>query len=267
MMDVTRDTLMAYLDGQLDGDARAAVDAWLADNPDAAIELAQLQRQNEAINALFGPVATEPVPPRLNAHRLALTQSRRRWQSVARTAMIVGVLGIGIATGWLLRPASDTPALYNRLIADAVSAHTVYVAENRHAVEVAGTEADHLTSWLSNRLGTGLAMPDLATAGLSFLGGRLLPAPAIPGGRAAQLMYEDSVGERVTLYITPRSGIDGPNLELVRLGGDNALYWASATITCTIVGPQSAETLQALADSVFAQLTPSSPPGAGYRPI
>jgi len=267
MMDDTRDTLMAYLDGQLDGDARAAVDAWLADNPDAAIELAQLQRQNEAINALFGPVATEPVPPRLNAHRLALSQSRRRWQGAARAAMLVGVLGIGMAAGWLLRPVADNPELHIRLIADAVSAHTVYVAENRHAVEVAGTEADHLSNWLSNRLGTGLAMPDLATAGFDFLGGRLLPAPAIPGGRAAQLMYEDSAGERVTLYITPRSGIDGPNLELVRFGSDNALYWANAIVTCTIVGPQPADALQALADNVFAQLTPSSPPGAGYRPI
>lgn len=267
MREVTRDTLLAFVDGQLSEQDSAAVQAWLLANPDAALDLAQMQRQNEAINALFGPVATEPVPPRLDPHRLALARSRRRWQGAARAAMIVGVLGIGIATGWLLRPASDTPALYNRLIADAVSAHTVFVSENRHAVEVGSDETDHLSNWLSNRLGTGLAMPDLATAGFNFLGGRLLPAPAIPGGRAAQLMYEDSAGKRVTLYITPRSGIDGPNLELVRLGSDNALYWASATITCTIVGPQSAETLQDLADSVFAQLTPSSPPGAGYRPI
>ena len=265
MMEVTHDTLMAYLDGQLDGDAMAAVDSWLAANPDAAIELAQLQRQGEAINTLFGPVATEPAPPRLNPHRLALAQSRRRWQGVARAAMMVGVLGIGVAAGWLLRPAADSPALHNRLIADAVSAHTVFVAENRHAVEVGSAETDHLTSWLSNRLGTGLAMPDLATAGFSFLGGRLLPAPAIPGGRAAQLMYEDSAGERVTLYITPRTGVDGPSLELVRLGSDNALYWASATITCTIVGPQPAEDLEALADSVFAQLTPSG--SANYRAL
>ena len=267
MTEVTRDTLMAYLDGQLDGDAMAVVDNWLAANPDAAVELAQLQRQGEAINTLFGPVATEPVPPRLNPHRLALAQSRRRWQGAARAAMIVGVLGIGMAAGWLLRPVADNPALYNRLIADAVSAHTVFVAENRHAVEVGSAETDHLTSWLSNRLGTGLAMPDLATAGFSFLGGRLLPAPAISGGRAAQLMYEDSAGQRVTLYITPRTGVDGPSLELVRLGDDNALYWASDTITCTIVGPQSAAALQAIADSVFAQLTPSLGAGSEYRPI
>ena len=258
MSEITRDTLMAFIDGQLDHDASAAVEAYLAANPEAALELGQMQRQTDAIQALYGPVASEPVPARLDPHRLALRRSRRTWQGIARAAAIVCVLGIGMAAGWLLRPVAGTPDLHNRLIADAVSAHTIFVAESRHAVEVPASDAEHLSSWLSNRLGTGLAMPDLATAGFSFLGGRLLPAPAIPGGRAAQLMYEDQGGERVTLYITPATGINGPDLELVRLGGDNALYWANATITCTIVGPQAPETLRALADSVFAQLTPAA---------
>jgi len=267
MSEITRDTLMAYADGQLDAEARAALEAAIAANPDAAAELAQLQRQTDAIQALFGPVAREPVPPRLDPHRLALRQARRRWQGAARAAALVGVLGIGIATGWLLRPMAEAPDVYNRLIADAVSAHTVFVAESRHAVEVAANDADHLTSWLSNRLGTGLAMPDLSDAGFSFLGGRLLPAPAIPGGRAAQLMYEDPAGERVTLYITPSSGIDGPDLELVQLGSDNALYWASSLITCTIVGPQPPEILQALAGTIFTQLTPAASPAPAYREL
>ncbi|MHA6296871.1 anti-sigma factor family protein [Devosia sp. CAU 1758] len=265
MSEITRDTLMAFVDGQLDHDASAAVEAFLAANPEVAVELGQMQRQADAIQALYGPVASEPVPARLDPHRLALRQSRRRWQGMARAAAIVCVLGIGMAAGWLLRPATDGPDLYNRLIADAVSAHTVFVVENRHAVEVPASDGEHLSSWLSNRLGTGLAMPDLANAGFSFLGGRLLPAPAIPGGRAAQLMYEDQDGERVTLYITPSTGIDGPELELVRLSGDNALYWANAIITCTIVGPQAPEALQVLADSIFAQLTPSGP--ATYREL
>jgi anti-sigma factor RsiW len=258
MSEITRDTLMAYLDGQLDETARAEVEAYLVANAEAALELNQLQRQSDAIRTLYGPVASEPVPTRLSPHRLAVMQSRQRWQGMARAAMIVGVLGIGIAAGWLLRPAAEAPALYNRLIADAVSAHTVYVAENRHAVEVVGADAEHLSSWLSNRLDTDLAMPDLQAAGLTFLGGRLLPAPAIPGGRAAQLMYEDAAGERVTLYITPSTGIGGPALEQVSLGTDSALYWSNDVITCTIVGARAPESLLALANSVFAQLTPTA---------
>lgn len=264
MSEITRDTLMAHLDGQLDPAARSEVEAFLAANPEAAAEHAQLQRQSDAIRTLYGPAAREPVPVRLSPHRRALLIGRRRWQTLSRAAMITAVLGLGIAAGWLARPAADAPALYDRLIANAVSAHTVYVAENRHAVEVGGDDSAHLSTWLSSRLDTTLAMPDLSAQGLTFLGGRLLPAPDIAGGRAAQLMYEDSAGERLTLYITPASGVGGPAYESVRFGIDTALYWASPTITCTLVGPQSPETMQAVLTSVANQLSPGASP---YRDL
>lgn len=257
MNEITRDTLMAFLDGTLDPSSRAEVDAWLKAHPDAALDLLQLQRQSDAIHALYGPVASEPVPERLSPQHIARVQSRRRRQVVTQAAMLVGTLAVGISVGWLLRPL-DSPALYNRLIADAVSAHTVYVAENRHAVEVDGNEAGHLASWLSNRLSTDLAMPDLSDDGFVFLGGRLLPAPAIPGGRAAQLMYEHVSGGRLTLYVTPAAGVDGPQAEWVRLGDDNALFWSNDQITCTIVGAQPVESIEALAQTVFAQLNPAT---------
>ncbi len=252
MSQISRDMLMAFVDGQLDAQDRAAVEA----DPAAMAEVAILQRQADTIRTLYAPAGAEPVPTRLDPHRLALQAQRRKWQSMAQAAVMVAVLGIGIAVGWLLRPAEEGPELYDRLIADAVSAHTVYVAENRHAVEVAGTDAEHLSTWLSNRLDTTLAMPDLAQQGLTFLGGRLLPAPAIPGGRAAQLMYEDEAGQRLTLYITPAAGIEGPDYDTVSFGSDRVLYWANTVFTCTIVGNRTPEQLQAIADAVFSQLSP-----------
>ncbi|UYN98321.1 MAG: anti-sigma factor [Devosia sp.] len=265
MSEITRDQLMAYADGQLEPAQRSAVEAHCASNAEAAAELAALMRQSDAIRTLFAPAAAEQVPVRLDPHRLASAARRRQGQFWARAAMILIVLGMGVAMGWLLRPGPAGPALHERLIANAVSAHTVYVAENRHAVEVASTDSDHLSSWLSNRLDTGLAMPDLSAEGLTFLGGRLLPAPDVPGGRAAQLMYENPSGERLTLYITPATGIDGPDYETVPFGADNALYWASDVITCTIVGPQPPEALAGIANAVFSQLTPSQSDQPAYR--
>ena len=264
MSEITRDKLMAYVDGQLDPADRAAIEAHCAVNADAAAEIAALQRQADAIRTLYAPAGAEPVPARLDPHRLALAHGRRRLETLGRAAMIVAVLAIGMAAGWLLRPEATGPELYDRLIADAVSAHTVYVAESRHAVEVAGTDSEHLSAWLSNRLSTDLAMPDLARQGLGFLGGRLLPAPAIPGGRAAQLMYENATGERLTLYITPATGIEGPAYQTVAFGADTALYWANTVFTCTIVGSEPTEILQTIAASVFAQLSPGQPAAAPY---
>lgn len=258
MNPVNRDQLMAYVDGNLDAEARARVEAYLATNAEAAAEVALMQRQADAIRTLYAPVAAEPIPERLSVQRLASRRSRdsrRLWTNLVAAMLI---LALGLGAGWMLRGGVSSPGIADRLIADAVSAHTVYVLEKRHAVEVDGTETEHLSSWLSNRLQTSLAMPDLSAAGLSFLGGRLLPAPDVPGGRAAQLMYEDEAGARLTLYVTPSMGPDTPRYELASLGLDTALFWSDAVLTCTITAPYPAEKLQSIARTVFAQLNPAT---------
>ena len=76
MSEITRDQLMAYADGQLPEDERAAVDAFLAANPDAAADVALLQRQSDAIRTLFEHVGGEPVAVRVNSSSLAGYMSR-----------------------------------------------------------------------------------------------------------------------------------------------------------------------------------------------
>lgn len=259
MSDVNRDTLMAYVDGALPTTEHARMETYLADHPEAASDVALMQRQTDAIRTLYGPVAAEPVPARLSVAALTRDRDkdRRRWWKNLAAAMVL--LALGVAGGWLLRGENAAPGIADRLIAEAVSAHTVFVAEKRHAVEVEGSDSEHLSSWLSNRLQTTLAMPDLSAEGLNFLGGRLLPAPEVPGGRAAQLMYEDGSGARLTLYVTPSPGPDTPTYELADLGLDTALFWADNVISCTITAPYPAEKLQAIARTVFSQLNPDTP--------
>jgi anti-sigma factor RsiW len=221
--------------------------------------VAQLQRQSDAIRTLYGPAVAEPVPARLSVAALARAQDKARSRGWRNLAAAMVLLALGLAGGWMLRGQGTPPGIADRLIAEAVSAHTVFVAEKRHAVEVEGSDSEHLSTWLSNRLQTTLAMPDLTRAGLNFLGGRLLPAPEVPGGRAAQLMYEDASGARLTLYVTPSPGPDTPRYELADLGLDRALFWADNVISCTITAPYPAEKLQAIAREVFSQLNPSMP--------
>ncbi|MDP2785399.1 MAG: hypothetical protein Q8O38_12520 [Sulfurimicrobium sp.] len=51
--------LHAYVDGQLDAARRAEVEDWLAANPDEQARMADLQKQNAMLHALFNPVLTE----------------------------------------------------------------------------------------------------------------------------------------------------------------------------------------------------------------
>ncbi|MBK8085626.1 MAG: anti-sigma factor [Devosia sp.] len=201
---LTDTDLHAFVDGRLPPGRAAEVEAFLARHPEKAAEIAHWQRQNEAINALFAPLDSQPLPERLRPRPIAARLgSRLRWPQLAAAATVL--LALGGAIGWagrdLLRPAAS-----ELLIADAVAAHALYVKENRHAVEVAATDRDHLVTWLSNRIDRPVTPPDLTAEGFSLVGGRLLPGyEQTEAGPAALLMYENAAAERVTVYITAAS--------------------------------------------------------------
>ncbi|MGV8853111.1 MAG: anti-sigma factor family protein [Devosia sp.] len=265
MTAITRDDLMAYADGQLDPARNGAMASYLAANPDAAAEVALWQRQSDALHSLFDPVAAEPVPARLRARRLAAAQSRGRGRALRWAAAAVVLLSLGLGAGWFSRPLLDSRPASASLIADAVNAHTVFVAESRHAVEVGNDDSAHLSSWLSNRLDTDLAMPDLSAQGFALVGGRLLPGEPDLGGRAAQLMYENAGKQRITVYVTAALPDHQPARQLASLDGTEAFYWANARITCTVVGTLPDEQMQAVSRAVYVQLTDGDVGGGRYR--
>jgi len=264
MSAVTSDLLMAYADGQASDAVREAVDAHLAANPEAAAEIALIQRQNDAIRTLFHPAGAETVPPRLKPRRLAAEIGKRRSRSWGWAAAAVILVGLGLGAGWFARPLFEQAPPSATLIADAVNAHAVYVSENRHAVEVLGEDSEHLSTWLSNRLDTTLGMPDLTPHGFTLVGGRLLPGEPHIGGRAAQLMYENASEQRITIYVTAALPGGEPAYQFTSHDGAEAFYWANARITCTVVGTLPEEEMRAVAAAVYSQLTEGDV--GGHRP-
>ncbi|HTN63482.1 MAG TPA: anti-sigma factor [Devosia sp.] len=267
MSAVTRDMLLAYADGQLDPADRIAVEAHLATNPDLAAEVTLWQRQTDAIRTLFAPAGSEAVPLRLRAHRIAAETGSRRKRSWRWAAAAVVLVGLGLSGGWFARPLlSGAPPASATLIADAVNAHTVFVAENRHAVEVPATEKDHLVTWLSNRLATPMGTPDLTPEGFTLVGGRLLPGQPDAGGRAAQLMYENAAKDRVTVYVTAALPDRATAYQFANAGGAEAFYWANARITCTVVGTLPQAQMKTVSQAVYRQLSNSDTNVSGrYR--
>ncbi|HNJ46349.1 MAG TPA: hypothetical protein PLA33_09480 [Ottowia sp.] len=61
--------LHAYVDGQLAPARRAAVEAWLAQNPEDAARVADYAALNAQLRAHFEPVLNEAPPTRLRARR------------------------------------------------------------------------------------------------------------------------------------------------------------------------------------------------------
>lgn len=249
---ITEHDLHAYADGALDGPARAAVEAYLAEHSAAAEEMAGWKRQNETLRALYGHVATEPVPPRLNAYRIE-RESRIdavRWSRMAAAAVLL--FAAGTAGGWYGHTlyAPETPAQV-ALVDEAMEAHRVYSGEVVHPVEVWAGEKDHLQSWLSKRLARPLTVPDLRADGLTLVGGRLLPAA---NGPAAQFMYEDDTGRRVTLYIIPAKEGRETSFHYASLDRLEAFFWTDEAISCALVGDLPRDRLQQIATQAYKQL-------------
>ncbi|MXN48469.1 anti-sigma factor [Shinella kummerowiae] len=244
--------LHAYADGMLDAPARAAVEAYLADNPGAAEEVAGWKRQNESLRVLYDFPA-EPVPRRLDVHHIEREIRPATGRSGRMAAAAVLFLTLGAAIGWYGGGRFSTAQPAEIALADeAMKAHRVYSGEVIHPVEVWAGEKAHLKAWLSKRLDRSLAIPDLAASGFTLVGGRLLPSA---NGPAAQVMYQDETGRRVTLYIVPvKSDREETSFRHAAIGPLEAFVWTDEAISCALVGDVPRDRLLELATLAYKQL-------------
>jgi anti-sigma factor RsiW len=244
---VTEEELHAYIDGEIPEDRRNAVEAWLATHPEDAARVAEWRAQADAIRTRYGSIASERVTPRFDLEALAGTGSW--WRAVAAAAAVTAFLAGAIA-GWLAHSASAAgPSAFDMLNAEALGAHRLYTAEVRHPIEVRAAE-QHLTPWLSRRVGTTLRPPDLESFSLKLLGGRLLPGPI---GPAALFMYESPTGERYTLYCS-RSNAPRSALRYQPAEGTAAVQWIESDIGYVISGPADRERLINIAQATYEQM-------------
>lgn len=247
--------LHAFVDGALSDDRRAEVEAAIATEAALAEKVAAYAAQNEQIRALFGPVAAEPVPARLDPRRIDARQKRRRWL-VPMAASVVW-LAAGLAGGWFAhdRLAEPLAADATRQVAEqAVSAYRVYAVEVLHPVEVFAEQEQHLVSWLSKRLGYRVRTPDFTPAGFHLVGGRLLPASA--GMPAAQFMFEDRTGRRLTLYVAPNNTDEETAFRFEELDGVSAFVWLEQGMGFAMTGEMPRERLLELSKVVYRTFEP-----------
>lgn len=246
---ISENDLHAFVDGELDSEARAQVEAWLAENPDGAARVRDWREQKDQFHSAFDGIADEPVPPEIDS-ALNAPPRRRTFPIWLRAAAAVVLFAVGIGTGWILR-GEVVQADAERFIRQAVSAHVVHVGERRHAVEVWAKEERHLVAWLSKRLKHPVKAPQLTRAGFRLVGGRLV---ADEGAPAAQFMYEDKAGRRVTLYTRrAREGGDA-SFRFIERRGTSAFYWIGGPLVFALIGKMTREELLALSRLVYNDL-------------
>ena len=245
---VSKAELHAFVDDQLDDARRREVADYLATNADAAATVAAYQAQKDALKDMFEPVLAEPLPARLKPPVARRAAVHLAW---AATGLIL--LAAGGLLGWFARDAVMQDAMPQTAVAQqAAVAHAVFTPQRRHPVEVPGNEEKHLVKWLSKVLGAPLRAPQLTDLGYALVGGRLLTSP---DGPAAQFMYQDAKGQRITLYVVRNPKWKGrTEFQYTEQNGVAVFYWINGPLGYGLTAKMPRAELLTIANAVYTQL-------------
>lgn len=273
-------SLHAYVDGQLDAAGRERVEQRLRQDAAARAAVTRWRAQREELRALQRDLLDEPIPARLLA---AAQQPRHRspgWRpwTQALAAGVLLVLGIGL--GWVGHrelgssgqgpdgglARAQVPVLAQALARDAMAAHVVYAPDARRPVEIGADQQELLLRWLSKRLGRSLKLPQLDPLGWQLVGGRLLSGDTRGAAPArAQFMYENTQGQRLTLYLsvlasattsagrTTSAADPGAAFSYASEGTAQSFFWTDGSFGYALVGELPREALHRLVNEVYAQ--------------
>ncbi|MDD1976141.1 MULTISPECIES: anti-sigma factor family protein [Pseudomonas] len=186
--------LHAYVDECLDPERRRAVELYLAANPEQAMRVDGWRRDARQLRAALSGLAGQPANPRLDPAYIRGERRRRQQRRWANTAVLLLALGMGGLGGWHMRDASLVAS--NLPMADALQAHRLFA--DAGTLDLSARDPLRLQAWLGQHFRHVGNLPDLSAYGFTPLGARLLSNEQ---GPAALLVFEDSQGQRISLFL------------------------------------------------------------------
>lgn len=257
---VSEAELQAYVDGQLAVGGRVRIESYLAAHPAQAERLESYRKQNIGLHSLFdardGEDDLADLPPDMArlAGELDRKFSRRRFADSRLPRLAAGfallfAAGLG---GWLthdqLSRHNDPLAAFNR---QAAAAHAQVANHQAAGLSEAGADGRRVITWLSDSPdGAGLQLPDLKDIGFELIADRVLPFSG--SDAAAQLIYEDDNGQRITLYLRAGQNAVKSTFAFRREGEVSQFFWQDGRFAFSLIGMMAQERLLEIAEAINA---------------
>jgi anti-sigma factor RsiW len=275
------ETLIAYLDGELDAETRSEVESWLEADAELRDHVAALAASAEALRAAFEPVLHEPVPERLLAaargtpalsaeivdfkaaqkSRAPRPLMQRPW---ARFAMAAGIGGLMIGGGISYfvttdydessRSAAVANAAASNWLDNIAGYHKMLISAggNDQALVDVPPDPNNPNRKIVQKLPSDFKLPNLKPWGLDFQGARYL---VIGGQPATQLFYttDNKKLGPLTVVIGATTQPDiAPTFD--RRGDLNMLYWRHHGHAYALVGTADIGYLWNISNDIEYQL-------------
>ncbi len=256
---ISEDLLHAYVDGVLDEPARRGVEAYLAQNTDAATRVQAWQTINEGLLRLGNTLGGGPGR-KLEWRPVANAMARRRRVSWLRVTAVAASLLVGVLGGWWAHEWIDYETSHQISAGSPLFVRQAEVAYRLFAnpqqgrpVELGAEQRDLLQRWLSGKAGLNVAMhvPQLEPLGWQLVGGRMLSDAR---GPAALYVYENGQKVRLSLYVVAMG-------EDVKLGGRwtraeaiEICDWGLGRLHMALAGQLEREQMKALLGPINQQI-------------
>jgi anti-sigma factor RsiW len=277
------ESLVSYLDGELDSAERRHVEAWLDADPDVRDRLLALAESANLVRHAFAEIASEPVPERLIAAARGETAPAeaeivtlrpkernlppaplRRWHvGLATAAGLCGLIIGGGASYYAIGALTPANPGAERRIQTAADANWLDNAAGDYKLMVnaggdalidvpANGDSGDALQKISQSLPQQVRLPDLKPWGLTFRGARLV---VIEGRPAAQLIYHTdnkAIGPLALIIGSSKQPDIAPTFD--RRQDLNLLYWRHQGRASVLVGQTEIGYLWGIANDVAWQL-------------
>jgi anti-sigma factor RsiW len=281
------ETLVAYLDGELDAADRQEVEAWIDADPEVRDRLAALAGSADLVRSAYADIVDEPIPERLIAaargesvasaapHEAQILFLKRpqwiprpaavsRWQvGFAAAAALFGLIVGGAGTYVGMNALTGANASAERQLAAATASGWLDNAAGNYKLIVnagdqipmdvpASNDPTEALQKISQTLPQQVRLPDLKPWGLSFRGARLVVVEGRPGVQLVYTTDNKAIGP-LTLVIGATKQPDiAPTFD--RRQDVNMLYWRHQGRAYALVGQTDIGYLWGIANDVAWQL-------------
>lgn len=224
--------LVAYLDGELDGDYRQQLDNAIAEDSLLSLRVQWLSRSNLPYKNAYDELAQQAPLERLQARLEAIAAPQRpgfnrRWFIGGATAALLagGVLADRLFLGWHAAQSNN----WRGLVADYMA---LYVPQTLDHLPTDDAAQRAQLRTIDARLGLNLSPTALKLSGAEFKRAQMLEYDGVP---IAQIVYLDAKHGPLALCVT-RSNSGSQPLAHERRREMNVVYWTEREHAWMLIG-------------------------------
>ena len=239
--------LQAFIDGELDAENQARVEAALTADPELSQRAIAFRADMARLMSLYGGGLNEPLPrawvTRIEEATTRKPLPRTAWAVLGLAASFVLVLSGTIA----YRELAKTPR--DDVVADALAARTMEAKPDTIVPVNSERQVQAESAVMTKSLDTRVKAPDLTRMGYRLVGIEVYSSPA----PSFDLRYVDGNGRAVTLYIRRSPG--STRFDILEMKGLKVCVWQDNIISTVVTGAMSAGEMERLASLAYSGLT------------